>query len=84
MSEIVSIGGRQFKIGATYRYVVPELKREPRYLERFDTSTKVRGDPMNRPGGTVDYRTWENGRLYGYGRCSAVQWAKWAGEEIQP
>ena len=80
--ETVTIGGREFRVGATYAPKRPGLARKPRRLQGLSSDERCRRSGMNRPGGTVYYATkYRNGDWWS-ATCSAVQWLRWAGEEV--
>jgi hypothetical protein len=80
VTEHVTIGGREFRIGATYRGKIPANARpgfEPAQRRLLAVAQrKGYTDQSNR----VCYET-PRGRP---GFVKAINWARWAGDEVQP
>lgn len=75
--QTVAIGGREFRIGATY---APKPKEGVKSYRR-KTLLKVRRDPWSRRQECqviVSFRN-KNGSEE---TCSSRSWVKWAGEEL--
>lgn len=81
-SETVTIGGREFRVGATYAPKRPGLTRRPRQFQGFHPFTLCWMTNMNRPGGTVTYGVRDQDGGLWCRNCSAVQWLRWAGDEV--
>ncbi len=80
----ITIGGREFRVGATYAPKRPGPSRKPRRLQGFDPATSCWMSGMNRPGGTITYGIRDRDGEMWCRNCSAEQWLRWAGDEVAP
>lgn len=71
--DVVTIGGREFRIGALYRARNP-ASRVRRVL--LGTTPVIRGEPLVRYRSPSMSREWHR-------EVDALTWARWAGDEVE-